>query len=122
MSSNRRVMRGAFFAYGGNLFAFLDTEEPFSIPECAALMRRAQEQSGGRLGTVTVRLLELPQFPNMQGFMVLLDRRHARRATFESMVRQQLFAGSNIIAPWVTRVSDERMLWALIMREALRHQ
>jgi hypothetical protein len=116
----KRVVQGVLYAHGGQVFAFLDTEQPYDIPGCAALMRRARSYSGNNLGTLTVRMMEHERFPDTQGFAVFSDRRNANRGQFAEVVAN-LFPGYTLEAGWVTnfRQQDGHLLWALVARKLL---
>jgi hypothetical protein len=116
-----RVIKGGLYAHGGQVFAFLDTEQPYDIPGCAALLRRAQSCSNGRVGTITVRLIEDELFPTSQAFAVQSDKRGMNLALFRRTV-EQLFPGCKLETKQVTNFSQEngRLFWALIARRLLR--
>jgi hypothetical protein len=114
-----RVITGVLYAHGGRVFAFLDTEQPYDIPGCAALLRRAKGCSGGKVGTITVQMIEDEKFPSIQGFVVESDRPGASRAQFATAVAH-LFSGCKLTVRWVTSFDQSgQLLWALIARRLL---
>lgn len=121
MASRPRVVECYLFAHGGQVFAFLDTEQPYNLPECAELQRQTKQASGRQLGTMELRLIENARFPTHQGFAILTDRRGANHRAFESAVRK-IFDGAQLKLRWVTnfRQDDGSLFMALIAREILR--
>lgn len=97
--TTKRVIKGVFFSYGGQPFAFLFTEQPLDIAGCGDLIRRAQAASGGMFGKVTVRFVESPQYPTLQGYVIIPDAARVQFASFLSLVMNRLLPGCD----WDTR-------------------
>ncbi len=117
----QRVIKGLFCAHAGEVFALLETKQPYDIPGTAALMRRAASCSGGNLGTITVHMVEHESFPKTQGFTVLSDRHRADRALFAQAV-SLLFPGCKLEIEWATGTlqDNDRLFLAVVYRELLR--
>jgi len=78
-------------SFSGALFkdgpcAALVTDQPLSLTEYGALMRRAGQLSGTPFGKVTVTLVESPQFPDKQGITVKTEK-PCKEGAFERLVR-----------------------------------
>ena len=122
MASSQRTVEGYLYVHGGQTFAFLDTEQPYDLGNCAELNRRALHASGPQLGRMELRLIESPDHPTQQGFAVLCHRRGVNRQNFEAAVRQ-IFHGARLDVKWVTnfRQHGGQLFLALIARQVLDH-
>ncbi len=119
--TTQRVIKGVFYAHGGQVFAFMDTNQPYGIPGCAQLMRLAKARSNAQVGALEVRLVEDERFADMQAFAILTDKRDANRGVFERAVTS-LFPGCKLETKWITnfRQEDGQLFWALLARSILR--
>ena len=107
MARPKRTLEGVFYAHsGGQLFAFLQTDQPYGIPELSALMRRAQECSNGKVGTLAVKIFDDPRSPDKQGLAVISSGTNVNHRKFAQAIGQ-LFDGSGVTAGWVTSLPME---------------
>lgn len=120
MAPQQKKLVGRFYSHGGLVFAIMTTDQPLDIRGCADLLRRTRALSSGQLGNVTLRLMEEPQFPSRQGYVIMTDRRGVHARTFENSVRG-LFPGQEIDARRVTnfRENEGELFIALIFRLVL---